>query len=307
MKVNYNIFFKMIPIVSYIKRNPRSTKRLIGLSYKQLEQLINKGQEYHQTKKSELAKSERRLIKAGGGRKSLLNTEEQIILTLYYLHNHPTFEILGIHFNVCESTANNVFHYWLNILSDILPSSLLEQVKKNPSDEKWVKEILTEFELIVDSCEQDRERPSSSEKQKKYYSCKKKRHTFKNQVITTPNGQEIVDVTVGHPGPHSDINLWRQQSKKLDETQKYSGDKAYYGEDRIKTPKKKPRNKEMPPEIKEDNKKKSRERIFVEHLIRVIKIFRVASDRFRLNSQNYQKVILTVCGLVRLRIGALII
>nr|WP_293043268.1 transposase family protein [Moorena sp. SIO1F2] len=44
----------------------------------------------------------------------------------------------------------------------------------------------------------DRERPSSSEKQKKYYSGKKKRHTFKNQVITTPNGQEIVDVTVGH-------------------------------------------------------------------------------------------------------------
>ncbi|NET83786.1 MAG: transposase family protein [Moorea sp. SIO1F2] len=84
----------MIPIVSYIKRNPRSTKRLIGLSYKQLEQLINKGQEYHPKKKSELAKSERRLIKAGGGIKSLLNTEEQIILTLYYLHNHPTFEIL---------------------------------------------------------------------------------------------------------------------------------------------------------------------------------------------------------------------
>ncbi|NEN98377.1 MAG: transposase family protein [Moorea sp. SIO3I7] len=63
----------------------------------------------------------------------------------------------------------------------------------------------------------------------------------------------------------------------------------------------------MPPEIKEDNKKKSRERIFVEHLIRVIKTFRVASERFRLNSRNYSKVIFTVCGLVRLRIGALIL
>ncbi|NEQ88517.1 MAG: transposase family protein [Moorea sp. SIO2I5] len=63
----------------------------------------------------------------------------------------------------------------------------------------------------------------------------------------------------------------------------------------------------MPPEIKEDNQKKSRERIFVEPMIRVIKVFRVASERFRLNSQNYEKVILTVCGLVRLRIGALII
>ncbi|NEO60441.1 MAG: transposase family protein, partial [Moorea sp. SIO4G2] len=109
------------------------------------------------------------------------------------------------------------------------------------------------------------------------------------------------------PGPKSDIVLWREQSKNLADTQRYNGDKAYFGEERIKTPKKKPINQEMPPEIKEDNKKKSRERIFVEHLIRVIKIFRVASDKFRLNSQNYSKVILTVCGLVRLRIGALIL
>ncbi|NEN98978.1 MAG: transposase [Moorea sp. SIO3I7] len=297
----------MIPIVSYIKRNPRSTKRLIGLSEKHLNKLIDNAQKYHHKKKSEIAQTEIRLIKAGGGRKSLLNTEEQIILTLYYLHNHPTFEILGIHFNVSESTANNVFHYWVNILSELLPSSLLEQVKKNTSDEKWVKEILTELELIVDSCEQDRERPLDYKEQKKYYSGKKKRHTFKNQLITTPDGQEIVDVIVGYPGPKSDIILWREQSKNLEKTQRYNGDKAYYGEDRIKTPKKKPKNQEMPPEIKEDNQKKSRDRIFVEHLIRVIKTFRVASERFRLNSKNYSKVILTVCGLVRLRIGALIL
>ncbi|MGK7877553.1 MAG: hypothetical protein AB4426_30905 [Xenococcaceae cyanobacterium] len=62
----------------------------------------------------------------------------------------------------------------------------------------------------------------------------------------------------------------------------------------------------MPPGIKEDNKKKYWKRIFVEHLIRVVKIFRVADERFRLNSKNHRKVILTVCGLVRLRIGALI-
>ncbi|NES82057.1 MAG: transposase family protein [Moorea sp. SIO2B7] len=39
----------------------------------------------------------------------------------------------------------------------------------------------------------------------------------------------------------------------------------------MKTPKKKPRNQKMPPEIKEYNREKSQERIFVEHLIRVIK------------------------------------
>ncbi|MGD1703129.1 transposase family protein [Dapis sp. BLCC M229] len=62
---------------------------------------------------------------------------------------------------------------------------------------EWVKEVLTELELIVDSTEQSRERPSEYKKQEKYYSGKKKNHTFKNQIITTPKGKEIVDVIVG--------------------------------------------------------------------------------------------------------------
>ncbi|MGD1701282.1 hypothetical protein [Dapis sp. BLCC M229] len=66
---------------------------------------------------------------------------------------------------------------------------MLEQVKKKESDEFWVKEILKELELIVDSTEQDRERPVHEEKQKKYYSGKQKSHTFKNQIIITEKGE----------------------------------------------------------------------------------------------------------------------
>ncbi|WP_254175218.1 transposase family protein [Planktothrix tepida] len=52
-----------------------------------------------------------------------------------------------------------------------------------------------EFELVVDSYEQPRERPTDNEEQKKYYLGKKKAHTFKNQVIVMPNGKEIVSAT----------------------------------------------------------------------------------------------------------------
>ena len=38
-----------------------------------------------------------------------------------------------------------------------------------------------------------------------------------------------------------------------------------------------------------------------------VKIFQIAAQRFRLRPQTYQQVILTVCGLVRLRIGALVL
>ena len=59
--------------------------------------------------------------------------------------------------------------------------------------------------------------------------------------------------------------------------------------------------------IKKENQKKAQKRIFVEHVIRLIKIFKVARERFRLKESNYEKVILTICGLVRLRIGALML
>ena len=59
--------------------------------------------------------------------------------------------------------------------------------------------------------------------------------------------------------------------------------------------------------VKKENQKKAQKRIFVEHVIRLIKIFKVARERFRLKDNNYQKVILTICGLVRLRIGSFIL
>ena len=62
--------------------------------------------------------------------------------------------------------------------------------KKKTSDYEIVKEILTEFELIVDSCEQGRQRPRDYQEQKKYYSGKKKNHTLKNQLIVLPDGRD---------------------------------------------------------------------------------------------------------------------
>ncbi|MBA4449815.1 transposase family protein, partial [Cylindrospermopsis raciborskii CS-506_D] len=85
-------------------------------------------------------------IQGGGGRKPKLSPSEQIILTLTYLRQLTTFQLLGIQFGVSETTANDIFNYWLPIIGELLPPSLLEQVKKNSSDYEVVKEILTEFE-----------------------------------------------------------------------------------------------------------------------------------------------------------------
>lgn len=122
-----------------------------------------------------------------------------------------------------------------------------------------------------------------------------------------PQAEDLVDVIIGDPGPKSDINQFRASLSNFASEQKFKGDKAYIGERQISTPHKKRKNQELTPEQKQENQEFSATRVFVEHIIRLIKLFRVAQERFRLNRETYKQVILTVCGLVRLRIGALVL
>lgn len=297
----------MSDILNHIEEHPKETQRLMGLDYEQLQQLIQNAERLHQEKQALLESKKVRIIAGGGGRKPKLSVSEQIILTLVYLRHMTTFQLLGIQFGVSESTANDTFNYWLPQLRELLPCSLLEQVKKNAADYEIVKEILTEYELIVDTYEQVRERPGAQDEQEKYFSGKKSNHTFKSQIIVMPDGRDIVDVVAGKPGPKSDITLFREERSQFDPQQRFKGDKAYVGEALITTPIKKPRNRELTTEQKEQNKAFSAKRIFVEHRIRSLKIFRVVQERFRLNPQKYEQVVLTICGIVRLRIRALIL
>ncbi|MEO3705907.1 hypothetical protein AAFM79_14725 [Trichormus azollae HNT15244] len=46
---------------------------------------------------------------------------------------------------------------------------------------------------------------------------------------------------------------------------------------------------------------------FFEQVIRLVKVFWVAQQRFPLNSRIYEQVILSICGLVTLGIGSLLL
>ena len=58
------------------------------------------------------------------------------------------------------------FRLWIDILRELLPSSLLEEFSGKENKYLWIKEALTEIEY--------------DDKQKKYYSGKPKSHKFKN-------------------------------------------------------------------------------------------------------------------------------
>jgi 5-bromo-4-chloroindolyl phosphate hydrolysis protein len=66
----------------------------------------------------------------------------------------------------------------------------LNKSKKNAADYETVQEILTEYELIIDSYEQVRERPRDNKEQEKFFSGKACKHTFKTQMAILPDASE---------------------------------------------------------------------------------------------------------------------
>ncbi len=58
--------------LEYIYAHPKETKRIIGITYEQLIKLIENAFILEQEKRQEIARSKKRLIKHGGGRKKIL-------------------------------------------------------------------------------------------------------------------------------------------------------------------------------------------------------------------------------------------
>ena len=287
----------------HIKDKPRQCKRLFGIEYEELCTLIDITVDTRAVAIAQAARAKIRVNAAGGGCPDKLSEAEALSLCLFYLRQHPTFEVLGLLYGVCESTAHSLYHRWVGELHQHLPCSWLEEVSEHPEALLHLQQVVAEHELLVDSTEQARERPCDNEEQKAFYSGKKKQHTFKNQIVSLSTGDDIVDVLVGAEGPRSDQSLLREQQRRFSDTQRFGGDKGYQGVERTRTPVKKPRKRDLTPEAKAANRDFAQDRIFIEHLIRVIKIWRIAQERFRLQGQHYVTAIQVVCGLVRLRLG----
>ena len=83
------------------------------------------------------------------------------------------------------------------------------------------------------------------------------------------------------------------KQKKFDNKQMFGGDKVYQGGKNISPTYKKPRKGESTSEEKAGNKEFSTKGIFVEQVIRLVKIFRVPQQTFPLDSLIYSQVILT--------------
>jgi len=109
---------------TYLASKPKQAKRLIGISYENFIQLISLAKKIDENHQENLEEKKTRLSRPGGGAKPILLVSDKILLTLMYLCQGLTFQVLGLHFHVSESTAYTYFSYWQEILSNALPMSL---------------------------------------------------------------------------------------------------------------------------------------------------------------------------------------
>jgi hypothetical protein len=118
----------------------------------------------------------------GGGRKgNLENPAEKLFFILFYFKCYPTFDVLGLFFNLNRSNACRNVHKLTLILEKVLGKKMVLPKRRINSLEElfpWAKDI------FIDGTESPIQRSSDNEKQKESYSGKKKAHTRKNIVIT---------------------------------------------------------------------------------------------------------------------------
>jgi Helix-turn-helix of DDE superfamily endonuclease len=103
----------------------------------------------------------------------LVHIEDKLLFILYDVKVYPLQEILAFEFGMVQSTANE----WIQLLSAVLKKALDHGgyfPERNPKQLETVLATETESTYGIDGTERPRQPPRAPEKQKHYYSGKKR-------------------------------------------------------------------------------------------------------------------------------------
>jgi hypothetical protein len=296
---------KMLSI-ERVFRNQRISQALIGMSRGEFELLLFPFMQAYAISESE------HKINFVRGRKSILEqVEEKLFFILFYLKTYPTFDVLGILFEMDRTTACKQSHLLMNVLKDalsmldVLPSRTKAILKRR------LKKLNTGSYVIADGTERPIRRPKNKDNQKEFYSGKKKRHTHKNLILTN-NEKAILFLSETISGKTHDITIARDTdfissipkdiSCLMDNG--FEGIEKDYPKANIVKPKKKPKGKELKAIEKKKNKLISKKRVLIENAIAGVKRFRITTDVFRNTKFGFSELVFWIsCGLWNLHLG----
>lgn len=295
--------------------NPKIFPALTGMTREEFDCLaadLAAARERFQAASTHTKQGQPRQRAAGGGAPATLDLPTRLLMTLLWLRVYPTYEVLGWLFGLEKSNA------WENVQATLaVLESLADFPFERPAAERAklgtkeaVFDAFPQVKVIIDGKEQPFRRPQDWEKQKPFYSGKKKRHTIKNQVWCTPEGR-IGGVSATVPGSTHDLTMMRGDAvlDRLGEGEGAMGDKAYTGVqgDRpgvpLVVPTRATRGHPLTEEQKAANRVISGYRVVIEHVMAQLNRFQSLKQVFRSALGRHTRTIRVIASLVDRRIA----
>lgn len=300
---------------SRLRRKPRHLYNFTGLTLEQFDALCKAVKEELSVSKASKLKQRQRAI--GGGRKTNLSVEDQVLVILMYYRLYLSQILLGYLFTLDDSNVSRLISKLRPILIDVLPVPVQERSlfyipegsKKRISSLEELLEKHPEFkEVLVDATEQEIQKPKDKQKRKDNYSGKKKRHTNKTQ-ITSTTSKLIIHLTKSVPGKLSDINLLRgtgllhdlPQDINIRVDKGYDGIEKDFPDRNFYQPTKARRNKPLDFIQKCLNRLENSLRFPVEHSLAHLKRFKMLAGIYRGKQETYDDCFLAITGLHNFR------
>lgn len=291
-----------------MKDNPKVLLAFTGHTQAEFDEILGAFiKASYQLEQKRRAKQKRKR-RPGGGRKAQLKTKaDQLLFILFYLKTYPTQEVLAFLFGMSQGQANE----WIHRLAKVLKRALDDIGHLPERDGQRLATILRENETIAftqDGSERRRQRPKDSEKQKLYYSGKKKAHTVKNHLVVHPESRRVCYLSATAPGKKHDKKLADESDLHFPPLATVEQDTGFQGFDPeqviILQPKKKPRKQELSVGEKFVNRCISSGRIIAENVIAGIKRCRIVKDVLRNWKSDFDDLIMVLaCGLHNLRVA----
>jgi hypothetical protein len=237
--------------------------------------------------------------------------EDKLLFILIYLKQGGLQETQATLFGMHQPNANTWIHVLHTLLNQALaaagelPARKAEELEQKLDDDDDDEIGLHLF--FHDGTERPITRPKDKERQKTYYSGKKRQHTIKNIVLINALCK-IILLTLTCEGKKHDKKAADEANYSLPENSDLYQDSGFQGFTlagvNIIQPKKKPRGQELTLDDKENNRLISKIRIRIEHAIGGVKRYRIVKDKIRNWKKDFRdKVMETCCGLHNFRLN----
>ena len=242
----------------------------------------------------------------GAGEKPHLDNRNQLLLTVIWLRQYPTHDVLGFFFGVSQPTVGRYIERMLPLLEQAGRDSMKGQDpgrKRRRSLAALLKDV-PDLVRVVDSFEQRVQRPKLVADRDGWYSGKKKTHTVKSQIVVESESGWIRDVADSVKGRVSDIKLIEVSAvlDRLPDLTGIMGDAAYQGIAKLHalgcSPYKKPIRGELTEDMIAYNHAFSQRRIIVETIINRLRRYQSLTQMDRQHRHGHTARVCAVAGLV---------